>query len=293
MTRRTLSMRDWEKCSAYLDGQLTEKQTALFKLELERKPELRQALDEMRRTKLVLNSAARLHAPRNFTLSPEMAWKRLSAAAKINLDSLFPIFRFSSVAASLLFVFVVITNLFWGGITRRSASMLFNPAAEKAVLEAPAPNQVQATMAVEALDQPIQPPAEMMAKEMEQPTNADPLSQEPSYDLGGGMGEGGEAPAVLTQPGIDSSAIYGDATQETQQVPTTTSMVITEELRQPYPSLLQPTIAALEEAESLQDNVLLVRDEKRISWWLVVEISLATIGLVSGIGAILIKRRKA
>jgi len=293
MTRRTLSMRDWEKCSAYLDGQLTERQTDLFKLELEHKSELRQVMEELQRTKLVLKSAARYHAPRNFTLSPEMVGNRLSAAAKINLDYLFPIFRFSSLAASLLFVFVVITNLFWGGITRRSASMLFNPSAEKVVLEAPAPSQVQETMAIEALDQPVQPPAEPMAKEMEQPTNADPLSQEPSYDLGGGMGEAAGAPAILAQPEIESTTVYGDAIPETQQVPTATLMVFKEELRQPYPSPLQPAIAEVEEAEPLQENVPFVRDEKRINWWLIVEISLATIGLVSGIAAILIKRRKA
>lgn len=97
-----LTPQDWEILSAYLDGQLTEAEQNRVRVLLERRPELREELEVLRRTRQVLRAAPRRRAPRNFTLTPAMArqvrppsfWSRVSV----------PSFSFASALATLLFV---------------------------------------------------------------------------------------------------------------------------------------------------------------------------------------------
>jgi anti-sigma factor RsiW len=65
-----------EALSAYLDGQLTPKERSRLEKKLQASADLRAAMEEMRRTRAVLRSQPRLRAPRNFTLTPEMAGLR-------------------------------------------------------------------------------------------------------------------------------------------------------------------------------------------------------------------------
>ncbi len=73
--RPTLTPQDWETLSAYLDGQLAETQKRQIQDLMTLRPELKQGLEELRRTRAVLRAAPRRRAPRNFTLSAEMAHK--------------------------------------------------------------------------------------------------------------------------------------------------------------------------------------------------------------------------
>jgi hypothetical protein len=73
MMNNRFTTRDWQSISEYLDNQLDAKSRARLEARLKENPELRQALEEMRRTKIVLRSQPRLRAPRNFTLTPAMA----------------------------------------------------------------------------------------------------------------------------------------------------------------------------------------------------------------------------
>lgn len=102
MMNAPLTPQDWEILSAYLDGQLTEAEQSRVRVLLERRPELREELEVLRRTRQVLRAAPRRRAPRNFTLTPAMArqirppslWSRISV----------PSFSFASALATLLFV---------------------------------------------------------------------------------------------------------------------------------------------------------------------------------------------
>ena len=60
---KNISMHEWEALSAYLDGELPAKERTKMEASLNQAPELRSALEEMRRTRAVLRSNPRC-APR-------------------------------------------------------------------------------------------------------------------------------------------------------------------------------------------------------------------------------------
>ena len=68
-----LSTRDRQALSAYLDGQLAPRQRRRLEERLQQEPALQDALDGLRHTRSILRSQPKLRAPRNFTLTPEMA----------------------------------------------------------------------------------------------------------------------------------------------------------------------------------------------------------------------------
>lgn len=109
MTMR-ISSRDWEDLSAYLDGELTPRERSRLESRLEARAELRAALEELRRTRMVLRSYPRVRAPRNFTLTPQMAGIRTDRRPTLQL---FPVMRLTAVLASLLFVFIVLGDFLW------------------------------------------------------------------------------------------------------------------------------------------------------------------------------------
>jgi anti-sigma factor RsiW len=103
-----IDLRDWEAISAYLDGALDPKQQAQLEARLEKDAEMRAGLREMRRTRTVLRSQPRLRAPRNFTLTPEMAGLK---AGRRSQPFAFPILRLASVLATIFFVVVAVGDL--------------------------------------------------------------------------------------------------------------------------------------------------------------------------------------
>lgn len=92
---------DWERLSAYLDGQVSEREREEIRLKLEAQPELQRALEELRRTKMVLHSAPRRRVPHNFTLTPAMLPQRKP------WFRLVPVFSFASAVALILLVFSI------------------------------------------------------------------------------------------------------------------------------------------------------------------------------------------
>jgi len=58
--------------SAYLDNELSLAQQQALEKRLNNEPDLRRKLGDLRKTKMVLGSLSRVHAPRNFTLTPDM-----------------------------------------------------------------------------------------------------------------------------------------------------------------------------------------------------------------------------
>ena len=110
MTR--ITVRDWEALSAYLDNQLKSKDRVRLESRLEESPELRSAFEELRRTRAVLRSQRPLRAPRNFTLTPEMAGVRLGVRPGARpINSSYPVLRLASVLATIFFIFITIGDL--------------------------------------------------------------------------------------------------------------------------------------------------------------------------------------
>jgi hypothetical protein len=107
MTTR-ITIRDWEALSAYLDNQLKPKDRVRLESRLEESPELRTAFDELRRTRGVLRSQKLMRAPRNFTLTPEMAGARTGLRP---INNSYPVLRLASVLATIFFFIVTIGDL--------------------------------------------------------------------------------------------------------------------------------------------------------------------------------------
>lgn len=107
---KNLTLNEYELFSAYLDGQLTPAETKRLEDQLQANLEWRLALDELSATRKLLRSAPRYRAPRNFTLTPEMARQN---ARKSWLPS-FVTFRFSTAMATLSILAVLGLQVFGG-----------------------------------------------------------------------------------------------------------------------------------------------------------------------------------
>lgn len=108
MTNR-IQIPEWEALSAYLDNQLPPKDRARLEARLKQEADLRQALEELRRTRAVLRSQRPLRAPRNFTLTPAMAGVKRQKAQ--SLGSPFGVLRLASVLATIFLVLLTVGDL--------------------------------------------------------------------------------------------------------------------------------------------------------------------------------------
>ncbi len=100
----TPSFRDVEQISALLDGQLPQQEAARLKLRIAADPELSAAYRQLSQSRALLRKLPARRAPRNFTLTPQMA------GVKAPTPRSFPLFRFASAFASLLLVLTFAAN---------------------------------------------------------------------------------------------------------------------------------------------------------------------------------------
>ncbi len=108
------TFRDIEQLSAYLDGQLPQAETTSLESRLGADPALAAALEELRQARAVLRRTPRRRAPRNFTLTPQMAGIRPPLPRAV------PAFSWASAVAMLLFIFTLGAN--WLGQVSLGAS---------------------------------------------------------------------------------------------------------------------------------------------------------------------------
>ncbi len=99
-----MNFRDVELLSAYLDGQASPSDSTRLEARLKTDPELASALESLRESRTLLRRLPKRRAPRNFTLTPRMVGKRPP------LPRSYPIFRFSTVLATVLFVLASVFN---------------------------------------------------------------------------------------------------------------------------------------------------------------------------------------
>jgi len=101
-----MNQRDLELLSAYLDGQLNPSESARLETRLNSDPQLASVLTDLRTTRSLLRKLPARRAPRNFTLTRKMVGQNPP------LPRAYPIFRFATALATLLFVFSFGLNSF-------------------------------------------------------------------------------------------------------------------------------------------------------------------------------------
>jgi anti-sigma factor RsiW len=99
-----MNPRDLELLSAYLDGQLNPSDSARLESRLASDESLRTALDNLRSTRSLLRQLPSRRAPRNFTLTPQMAGIKPPVPRSV------PVFRFATALAAFLFIITFVVN---------------------------------------------------------------------------------------------------------------------------------------------------------------------------------------
>ena len=94
-----MNQRDLELLSAYLDGELNPSDSARLETRLKNEPGLVSVLDDLRAARTLLRKLPKRRAPRNFTLTRKMV------GLNPPLPRSYPVFRFATVVATLLFFF--------------------------------------------------------------------------------------------------------------------------------------------------------------------------------------------
>jgi anti-sigma factor RsiW len=131
-----ITPRDWETLSAYLDDQLSAPDRREIENSLVNNPELRQSLEELRQTRMILRSLPKLRAPRNFTLTASMAGQRAGQGDRVSYG-MYPVMRLAATLAAVFFFIVTA-----GGLALRfslPAQTVVIRSAESQNVQAPAP----------------------------------------------------------------------------------------------------------------------------------------------------------
>ncbi len=137
--KNSITPRDYEVLSAYLDGQLDPRQKANLEARLKTNQDLADTLRKLTQTRAMLRSLPVIKAPRSFKLTPEMSGKRPT-------PRLYPIFQFASALASVLLVLVLAGDFLGLRIGSRSAA----PVPAAAPLIAAQPTQAAGVQAFSA-----------------------------------------------------------------------------------------------------------------------------------------------
>ena len=182
---KNISLRDWETLSAYSDGYLSHKERQQLEERLQRSVELRNGLEELRRTRRVLRSQPKMRAPRNFTLTADMVGAK---AVGRSAPRMFPVLRLASALASLLLILVVVGDLLTApGVqtaqldnANRAVEMAAPAAAESGEVEMPAQAPEAQAYSEKSAEPDETPPSGMMMlaapTEEAQATQAEALS---------------------------------------------------------------------------------------------------------------------
>lgn len=214
MMNRTISPQDIELLSAYLDRELSANQMAEVEVRLQTESELKDLFVELRRTRQVLRSLPVMRAPRNFTLTPEMAG--IKPRRENRLVLWFNRLRLSSALAAILLVLVLMGDFLTGITPLPLAGRLATdsmPAEELSAAES-LPEAAQSLQALEApagedTERAIEAPAEEpqaeadgtgIAAEEENLPEPTPMPQRPPPFPFGGLGGGGGDEVPTGQP---------------------------------------------------------------------------------------------
>lgn len=274
-----LTKREWLFLSAYLDGELSSRKKRRVEELLQSKPASREALEVLRRTRQVLKYTPTYKVPKNFTLSAEMVRKPL-------LPSFSNVLSYSSALAGILLVIVFGLDIF-------SNSMMTNEATLRTVAD-----EAQVEMFEEApVAESAQSPA--IIEWEESPAGKGGYGLGGADDGGGmasGMGGGGGAPAPAVE--VDPEILFDEEEGEAIEAA-------------PAEELAEPQEKTADEAEQSDNLILGVQPEEQRGQitadrpvlppretrvqafsWRLVELVLAAVTLLTGLGAYALRRRQ-
>ena len=153
-----LSPRDLEALSAYLDGQSSGRQLRKLEARLNEDDDLKAALAALRRTRGALRELPQMRAPRQFTLTPEMAGQQTRTS------SLYPTMRLVSALSTMLLVVVILGDFITSNSTQFGQINLQAPAIVEDNMQSVAPTLVQAIPSENVLEEsPPEAGAELFA----------------------------------------------------------------------------------------------------------------------------------
>ncbi len=288
-----ISQRDWEALSAYIDGELSPHDRARLEKRIRASAGLRAALDDLWRTRLLMRNQPRLRAPRNFTLTPEMAGLRPKFESRAM--NLFPVFRLTAAVASVLFVLVLLGDL----LVAAPQQGAYLPIAAERVAQTVEVESIpevdeaagEPEMMMEAPEAPMEKAVVGTETEIEQPAE-ESLSQmapgETEFTPRAGSGLPPTAPeatkitsegeAVGTPPAVAPSPLLGTPTPAPQAT-------LALEMEQ--------AIEATPEGEATRQEEVARQTQSFLTepvLWRVIEGVLILVVLVSGLTAILLRR---
>lgn len=124
--KNKLSSKDWELISAYLDDELEPREKTRVEEYLNNRPEFKEALEGLRRTKTILQKAPVHKVPRNFTLTA-------ADVQPVKIARWIPTMQWSSAAVALVAVFLFAYQLVPGFQLKTSEDLAANAPAETAM----------------------------------------------------------------------------------------------------------------------------------------------------------------
>jgi anti-sigma factor RsiW len=289
MKKHALSPGEWENLSAYLDGELSPRERARFEKELKGKADLQLALEDLRKTRVVLRSQSLLRAPRNFTLTPQMAGMRKPGVWTANI---YRGLRLSSALASLLLVLVVVGEFLAGGLLARQPAMAPEPVMQFALEQAPEPTSEYRAIAEEAESEVVetsQVEMEEAAKAYDSGVGAAPSGTEPA-----GLGGEIEAPAPTSMPMAEALLVEATPTASSAEVIVTGGLLVTPTLevmrKEAYPT--PASIEVPPPSQLYPSTNRLTRESFIKNWspWRIAEIALVILAVCTGLTALILRR---
>lgn len=295
-----LSLQDLEILSAYLDGELTSQEQIRLEQSLGQRSDLQQALEELRRTRIILRSASHLRAPRNFTLTAEMVG-RLKPARKPFFA--FTALRFSSALATILLVLSVIGEwVAFSGPAASPVAMVSAPTTEtvSALPEAalmPAPSNDPAAGAREAFS--AEPSAKDFGTPLETPLpTGEVMLAEPAIEMTPGVGSASAEPmlgSAMVAETPTPEAMLAQQAPDASEAPAIEAFSIPET---PAPEIEQPPAQDASTQEEPQDAGEAVAMQPagteatanpRLAWRFA-QIFLLVLALIGAAGAIILRQ---
>ncbi len=201
MTKNSLSDRDYEQICAYLDNEMAQDERRRFMLRLQKDTELQKALEAIRRTRLILRSQPLMRAPRNYTLSLQLAEKKRRHFGFEWITK--PLLQTASALGSILFTLFFLYNLVAFQTSLYRGPMAAAPVQpEESIMQMAVPTQEagdQQPLLLAPTPYPGEQPMAKSAPEEKAPTESLPY---PFAGEIGGMGGGEEtgAPAIAEAP---------------------------------------------------------------------------------------------
>ena len=258
-----ISKKDWAQLSAYLDGELNQRELSRIQKRIEENPDFQAALEDLRNVKTVLSHTPQLSVPKNFSLKQSLVEKPRHTS---------PVRRYSFAAAALSFLFIGVVVMDIGsGALKGGLSAAQAPRAEEVMLEAAADKMEEpALLAKEVAVEEIAPAAEQESD-----------AEAPEFYESGEEGElvgMAEGESNLALEGTDRASSggedsVGDEAPDIENTPTPSDEPVQEE------------------SPSAPDQDVQIREIPDIPWMLILEIIFG-LGAIGFAGAALRNRRK-